>query len=312
MAGNTRWTSYNDVHEHPEDSILLAYLRKQQVKDRLSVSQHINLEKCPRCLHKLDELEQVSATLDVLGKIRSYQHYPELSVADTYERMQRAASHRTPTKASLNGANQRQRPRKSVVRLISLPAAFGLAILFTVVMLVFANFSGQSLIPGPLQGVIRPSLSNSTGVVAHSSTPTPDPGLTATMNAEASATPVQTATPALVTQPYIAVCSTPANVAQWRLVICGYNFEPAHKATLLAIGKKPVWQSNLHVDQHGKFQFGWNILNCGNLPTIFYAFEEPSSKPIFVKLQITSFGSCPEPTTTPIAGSPGFSPNDNK
>jgi hypothetical protein len=307
MAGNTRWTSYNDVNEHPEDSILLAYLRKQEVKERLSVNQHINLEKCPRCLHKLDELEQVSASLDVLGKIRSYQHYPELSVADTYEHMQRAASHRTPTKASLNGANQRQRPRKSVVRLISLPAAFGLAILFTVAMLVFANFSGQSLIPGPLQGVIRPSLSNSTGVVAHSSTPTPDPGLTATMNAEAGTTPVLTATKA-----YIKVCSTPADIVQRRLVICGHNFDPAHEAALLAFGKKSMWQSNLPVDQHGTFQFGWNIVNCSNLPTIIYSYEATSSKPIYAKLQITSFGSCPEPTTTPIAGPPGFSPNDNK
>ena len=303
MAGNTRWTSYNDVNEHPEDSILLAYLRKQQVKDRLSVSQHINLEKCPRCLHKLDELEQVSATLDVLGKIRSYQHYPELSVADTYERMQRAASHRTPTKASLNGAHQRQRPRKSVVRLISLPAAFGLAILFTVAMLVFANLSGTSWNPEPSKESINHSQGNSTVVVFPHSTPTPDLDLTAT----AGTTPVLTATKA-----YIKVCSTPADIVQRRLVICGHNFDPAHEAALLAFGKKPMWQSNLPVDQHGTFQFGWNIVNCSNLPTIIYSYEATSSKPIYAKLQITSFGSCPEPTTTPIAGPPGFSPNDNR
>jgi hypothetical protein len=303
MAGNTRWTSYNDVHEHPEDSILLAYLRKQQVKDRLSVSQHINLEKCPRCLHKLDELEQVSATLDVLGKIRSYQHYPELSVADTYERMQRAASHRTPTKASLNGANQRQRPRKSVVRLISLPAAFGLAILFTVAMLVFANLSGTSWNPEPSKESISHSQGNSTVVVFPHSTPTPDLDLTAT----AGTTPVLTPTKA-----YIKVCSTPADIVQRRLVICGHNFDPAHEAALLAFGKKPMLQSNLPVDQHGTFQFGWNIVNCSNLPTIIYSYEATSSKPIYAKLQITSFGSCSKPTSTPIAAPSGFSPNYNR
>jgi hypothetical protein len=303
MAGNTRWTSYKDVNEHPEDSILLAYLRKQQVKDRLSVSQHINLEKCPRCLHKLDELEQVSATLDVLGKIRSYQHYPELSVADTYERMQRAASHRTPTKASLNGANQRQRPRKSVVRLISLPAAFGLAILFTVAMLVFANLSGTSWNPEPSKESISHSQGNSTVVVFPHSTPTPDLDLTAT----AGTTPVLTTTKA-----YIKVCSTPADIVQRRLVICGHNFDPAHEAALLAFGKKPMWQSNLPVDQHGTFQFGWNIVNCSNLPTIIYSYEATSSKPIYVKLQITSFGSCSKPTSTPIAAPSGFSPNYNR
>jgi hypothetical protein len=302
MAGNTRRTSYSDVNEHPEDSILLAYLRKQQVKDRLSVSQHINLEKCPRCLHKLDELEQVSATLDVLGKIRSYQHYPELSVADTYERMQRAASHRTPTKASLNGANQRQRPRKSVVRLISLPAAFGLAILFTVAMLVFANLSGTLRNPEPSKESISHSQGNTTVVVVPHATPE-DPNLTATVGT----TPVLTPTKA-----YIKVCSTPADIVEWRLVICGYNFDPDHKAALLAFGKKLMWQSNLHVDKHGTFQFGWDIVNCSNLPTIIYSYEATSSKPIYAKLQITSFGSCTALTTTSIAGPPGFSPNDNR
>src|SRR6266513_4929676 len=96
MASNTRWTSLNEVNEHPEDSILLAYLRKQQLEDRLKISRHIDVEKCPRCLHKLNELKQVSATLEVLGKMRSYQHYPELSVADTYAHMQIAASKQAP------------------------------------------------------------------------------------------------------------------------------------------------------------------------------------------------------------------------
>src|SRR5436190_3107035 len=135
MASNTRWTSFDDVNEHPEDSILLAYLRKQQLEDRLKISRHIDVEQCPRCLHKLNELKQVSATLEVLGKMRSYQHYPELSVADTYAHMQRAANHQTPVKGSLNGTHHRQRPKKSAVRLISLPAAFGLTILFMVAML---------------------------------------------------------------------------------------------------------------------------------------------------------------------------------
>src|SRR2546430_17117026 len=95
MASNTRWTSYNDVNEHPEDSILLAYLRKQQLEDRLKISRHIDVEKCPRCLHKLNKLKQVSTTLDALGVMQQYQHYPELSVADTYACVRRAADKRS-------------------------------------------------------------------------------------------------------------------------------------------------------------------------------------------------------------------------
>jgi len=132
MAGKTHWTSHSDINKHPEDSLLLAYLRKQQLEDALNISQHIDVDKCSSCIQKLNELKQVSTTLDVLGEMRSYQHYPELSVADTYARMQSAMNHRIPAKTAKKDAYYRQRPRKSAVRLISVPAAFGLAILLTI------------------------------------------------------------------------------------------------------------------------------------------------------------------------------------
>ena len=147
MASNSRRISYNEFTKHPEDSILLAYLRGQELEARSSVIQHIEDEKCSVCLQKLHELKQVSTTLDVLGEMRPYQYYPELSVADTYARMQNAVSHQTPAKATMNGVYYRNRPRKSAVRWISVPVAFGLAILFTMAMLVFARFSGTSLNP---------------------------------------------------------------------------------------------------------------------------------------------------------------------
>jgi hypothetical protein len=299
MAGNTWWTPHNDVTKHPEDSILLAYLRKQQLEDRLSIIQHIEVEKCPRCLHKLNELKQVSDTLDVLGKMRSYQHYQELSVADTYARMQREASHQITTHAYLNVANHRQRPRHSFVRLISLPAAFGLAILFTVAMLVFANMTGTLWNPGPSKEGLSHSSDNTTVMV----TPHATPGLNLT--ALAGTTPVVTPT-----RTSIKICSTPADIVQWRLVICGSNFEAGRKVSMFALvpRKHPLLRFNLPVDRQSNFQFGWNIVNCGNLPTIIYALEVTSSKPIFVKLQVTSFGSCSLQTPTSTAGPSGFSP----
>ncbi len=275
MAGNARWTSYSDVNKHPEDSLLLAYLRKQQLEDGLSIAQHIEVEKCPRCLHKLNKLKQVSTTLDALGVMQSYLHYPELSVAHTYARMQRAANHR-------------QQPRKSAVRLISLPAAFGLTLLFMVAMLVFANYSGKSSIPRPLQGGTNASQNNSTALQRQQVTPTPNLALTATANAGTNITP--TATP--VTGPYIEVCSTHYNIARWRLVICGHNFETGYKVTLVAFGNVPVWLSNLPVDKQGDFKVGWNIVNCGNLPSIIVAHEVVNPKPISARLQNISFGSC--------------------
>ena len=208
MASNTRWTSFDDVNEHPEDSILLAYLRKQQLEDRLKISRHIDVEQCPRCLHKLNELKQVSATLEVLGKMRSYQHYPELSVADISARIQRDVSKRAALQTYLHRINNRQRPRMSAVRLVSLPVAFALTILFTMVI-VFASLYGRPWISGSSSGGTSTSQNISTSLPRQHSTPTLNLALTATANAGTSISP--TAIP--VTGPYVEVCSTPNNIA---------------------------------------------------------------------------------------------------
>jgi len=287
MASNTRWTSFNDVNEHPEDSILLAYLRKQQLEDRLKISRHIDVEQCPRCLHKLNELKQVSATLEVLGKIRSYQHYPELSLADIYARVQRDVSKRTALQAYLHRINNRQRPRMSAVRLVSLPVAFALTILFTMVI-VFASLYGRPWISGSSSGGTSTSQNISTSLPRQHSTPTLNLALTATANAGTSISP--TVTP--VTGPYIEICSTPINIARWRLVICGHNFEAGYKVTLVASGNVPVRLPNLHIDKQGDFKVGWNIMNCGNLPSAIVAHEVVNAKTISARLQNISFGSC--------------------
>jgi hypothetical protein len=299
MANNTRWISYNDINKHPEDSILLAYLRGQELEVRSSVIQHIDKEKCPVCLQKLNELKQVSTTLDVLGEMRSYQYYPELSVANTLVRMQSAVNPRIPVKTAMNGANYRQLPRKSAVRLISVPAAFVLALLFTMSMLVYANLPGRSLNPFSFNGDTDPGQGIATVVVP--------PHATSTKVANVTATAIGGSPNAK--EPYLKVCSTQANIDQLRLVICGFNFDRFHHATLVVFvtGKKPIWFRNIPVDQHGKFQVGWQIADCGNVPTFIYGYEVTSSKPIIVKLQITSFGICHAPTTTPVAKPSGFS-----
>ncbi len=297
-------TPNTNTREHLEDSILLAYLRRQKLEDRLSlrITRHIEIERCPRCLHKLDELAQVNATLEVLGRMPSYQHYPELSVADTYARVQGAASKRTSSQAYLYPINNRQRPRKSTLRLISVPVALALTILFTMV-LAFALWSGGPRISGPSQGGIRPNRYNSTVTLLNHPTPTANLALTTTASANASATPVLTPTATPVTEPYIVVCSTPSNITHWRLVICGHNFEVGYKVVLFALGKTPTWLPNLSVNKQGDFQAGWNIDNCANLPTTIFAYEKTNAKPILARLQNITFRDCPVPTA--LAGPPG-------
>ena len=302
-------TPDTNTREHLEDSILLAYLRRQQLEDRLSlrITRHIDIERCPRCLHKLDELAQVSATLDVLGQMQSYQHYPEMSMADTYARVQGVASKRTSSQVYLYPINNRQRPRKSAVRLVSVPVAFALTILFTMVI-AFALLSGGPMISGPSKGGISSGQYNLTVVVRNHSTQTPNLALTTTVSVNASATPVltPTSTASSITVPYIEVCSTPNNIAHWRLVICGHNFEAGYKVALIASGKTLTWLSNLSVDKQGNFQAEWNIVNCWNLPTAIIAYEKTNAKPILARLQHIAFGDCPVPSAT--AGPPGVQP----
>jgi hypothetical protein len=296
MASNTQRTLKKDVNEHPKDSILLAYLREQKLEDHVSISRHIDVEKCPRCCHKLSELKQVSTTLDVLGQMQSYQHYPELSVADTYARVQREASKQAPAQSYLRGANNRQRPRRSAVRLISLPAAFGLAILFTVAMLVFANLPGKSWISGSVQGGISHSSGNTTVVVIPHSTPTSDLNLTATEGPTSSVTPTRT---------YIKICLTPTDIAQFRLVICGHNFEAGHKVLLVATfatlaGRTFTIRHVVTVDKQGNFQGSWYVYNCRYQATAISASEIDNPQSFSATLENIAFPGC---ALTPTAGS---------
>jgi hypothetical protein len=289
MSGNTWWKPDKHGEEHPEDSSLLAYIRQQQLENQSKIKQHLDIEQCPRCLHRCSELEQVSKTLAVLGQMLPYQHYPELSVARTYAHIQESANSRTFLQAYLHRANTRQRPRKSAMRLVSLPAAFALAILFTVAMLVFADLSGMPLIPRSLQGGTSPSQSGSTGVAPQFASPTPDPALTATANANATA---------IASQPYIQLCSTSADIAQSHLVICGYNFDAGHKVSLIVIisGRGPVTRHPVLVDEQGEFQDSWYIHNCRNLPIAIFAYEVDNVKVYSPPLGSISFAACPAST----------------
>jgi hypothetical protein len=286
-------TPNTHTREHLEDSILLAYLRRQQLEDALSllIKQHVEIERCPRCLHKLEELAQVNATLDVLGRMRLYQHYPELSVVDTYARVQGAARKRASSQAYPYPIGNRQRPRKSALRLVSVPVAIALTMLFTIVI-AFALFSGKSMVSGPSQEGIHSDLTNPTLVLQNHPPSTPNLALTAT----AALTP--TATP--VTGPYIEVCAMTAyNIAHWRLVICGHNFEAGSKVVLVVLGKTPTLLPNVTVDKQGDFQTGWNIDNCANLPTTILAYEKTNKiKPMLITLQDIAFVRCPVPTAT--------------
>ncbi len=292
MVSSTKWIQASDGKEHPEDSILLAYMRLQQLEDWPRINRHIDVEQCPRCRRKCDELAQVSATLSVLRQMAAYQRYPELSADRTYAHVQEFANKRAPLQAYLHWAGNRQRPRKSPVRLVSLPVAFGLALL-CVVLVLAAHLSGGSLLPGSFQGHISPSQNNAATVQAQHTTPAPHPAATLTPAATSTTGP----------QAYLKVCSTAADNAQSRLVICGFNFVPGHKVALVVDvpGRQLVTRHAVVVDQQGEFRDGWHIYNCKNLPVAVYAEDLTAGTGNYSSTLVNiAFANCP--VATPTAG----------
>jgi hypothetical protein len=293
MVSTTKWIQASDGKEHPEDSILLAYMRLQQLEDWPRINQHIDVELCPRCRRKCDELAQVSATLSVLRQMATYQRYPELSAARTYAHIQESVNKRAPLQAYLRWAGNRQRPRKSPVRLVSLPVAFGLALL-CVVLVLAAHLSGGSL-PGSSQGHVSPDQNNAATLQPQYTTPAPQPALTVTVTSTTGP------------QAYLKVCSTAADNAQLHLVICGFNFEPGHKVALVVDvpGRPLVTRHPVFVDRLGAFHNGWDIYNCKYLPVAVYAEDltagtgNYAGNYIYTLVNI-AFANCP--VATPTAG----------
>lgn len=293
MTSIRRWNSHSEVNKHPDESTLLAYLRGQKLEARVSVREHVERDKCPECLHKLKELEQVSTVLEGLAARHSQHTYPEFTVAETYARIERLT----------HEGRYGQRPRTSAVRLISIPVAFGLAILFTMTVLVFANLSNTTFNPFSFNRHTSSGTTILTVVVPAQTAPTQHPKVAATNVGTPVAIPGAKA-------PYIKVCSTQANIAQLQLAICGFSFDSMHKAYLLfyAPGKGVFWLRNITVDLHGNFYVVWNITDCRNLPISIYGYEATSSTPIRASLHIKSFGAC-IPSQTPVVKPSMFSPN---
>ncbi len=301
MADTRHLNSHSGVNTHPDESILLAYLRGQKFEALSNVMQHIENENCPVCNQKLQELEQVINVLDVLGTMRSHQYYPELTAAATYARIESTAYQGISAKTANRHGKNLPRPRKSAIRLISVPFGVGLAILFTA-MLVFAGFFGRTPNLISSHGHIRPVPNALTVVVNSHSAATQHPNGTATSIVSSGATPEAKV-------PHIKVCSTKADIAQLQLVICGFGFNSTHKATLSIFvpGKVPFLLRDIPVDKYGEFHVEWYITDCGNMPTFIYGFEATGSKLIKVRLHIVSFGACVAPPT-PVANPSRLSP----
>lgn len=78
MSGQMQWSRDADGTEHPDDSILLAYIRQQRLDQDWQDEIHRHIARCERCQKRCKELRQTSALLEG-ALFREARNRPSLS-----------------------------------------------------------------------------------------------------------------------------------------------------------------------------------------------------------------------------------------
>ena len=269
--------------EHPEKSSLLAFLRGQRLEDQECIRLH--LTRCSQCQETCADLSQSSKPLDILNQMSRFQRYPELSPVVILMQAQRNAQKQSIRSQLVN----RPRPKKSAVRLVSLPVAFAVGLLCMTVIIVLAytlaHFVPLPSLPGTLHWGITPNQSNPGGLVQPQPSPMPSPTQTATVTGSPTPTGMSG-----IHGPNIVVCSTADDIKNYRLVICGSNFEPKDKVELfetLIPNKPAVVRGSITVKTKGEFRIVLYIFRCSDVPLAIVA-EDVSSKPLVFSNKLTN------------------------
>lgn len=302
MAGKKGWVRDEGGKEHPGNSILLAYTRKQQLEDRLEIRRHT--EQCPRCLQLSSELEDASTVLGTLAEMQHHLDYAGVvSAEQVFNRVQvetakyeRRVSTRImrrlePVQRKSLRYVRYLRPKKPI-SFVSIPAALVLMLLVTVlavgIVLALGVFHGRG-VPFDLfpHGVAPVSQPNSMSVQQHHATPTASRG-----------SPGATTTGAGQLAGRIRDCTSSQDRKQSQMRICGANFKPGDKVALvvtLSWSGQPRQRHPVIVDRQGKFELTIQINHC-NVPVAIVAHDLTNTDLYSNTLQGMKFGGCRIPS----------------
>ena len=309
MAGKKGWVRVEGGKEHPENSILLAYTRKQQLEDRLGIRRHI--DKCPRCLHKCSEFEYDSIELGTLKQIQAHLDYSDVPSAlliarieskyAKYERSLRAPARRRV------GHVQQEVARSARLLKPGRPVSFvSFHALLVLIILTAFLATGLVLALQGLHGEVGqlnpyPSLFpvNQPGSML-----LPPQQATATINPGSTGAQSPTTTGSGQTRESISVCTMNQDRAAFQLRVCGSNFKPGDKVALLVTmfgSNQPKQHHPVTVDGHGEFQVTISINNC-NIPMTIQARDVTNMTVYSNTLQYIKFGGCRIPSPNFGAG----------
>lgn len=334
MSGH-EWKQDEGDNLHPEENLLLAYIRRQLAADTsYEVYQHLGI--CEPCRH------QHTTLLLQSGLAYSMSTYP--SVVDMLgERIDSPTAARLALQQRRRSALQQdivlgrvfvlffllkvlkvlkvlrlqrqnaKRPASTTIAIRSVPLV-GIAVLIISILLVVAivlayTLSNHILVQGNFYSgsqLATPSVMQTQ--IAIQSKPTATPTATPTQAGNtfgpgSAVTVTPTATPTGPTMPYVKVCSTPAEFAQSQLYICGANFKPGDKIVLYEIvpGIGSKQRSMVFADAHGSFSIVWTITSCHTVPGAIFAQDQTTGHRYMTPtVAVTvAIGSCHGPNTKP-------------
>jgi len=323
-----KWKQDEGDNLHPEENLLLAYIRRQLAADTShEVYQHLAI--CELCRH------QHATLLLQSGLAYSMPTYP--SVVDMLgERIDSPVAAQLALQQRRRVALQQdialgrafvlfflskvlhvekqnaKKPASTIIAIRSM-SLVGVAVLIISALLILAivvlayTLSIHIFVPSSLSNgsqFATPSVRPTQITIQSKPTATPTATPTQVGNAPGTGSAVTvtpTATPTGPTRPYVKVCSTPAELAQSQLHICGANFRPGDKIVLFeivpGIGIKP--KSVVFADAYGSFSVVWTITNCRTIPSGIYAQDLTHHGVTPVVTVTVSIGSCHAPNTKP-------------
>jgi hypothetical protein len=327
MSSDSLWKRDANGVEHPTHEALLAFIREQCTeREKNHINEHL-LAGCAPCNRLHTELKQSSNTLNHLKYMSRYLYYPELQSNQVLLHIQRGE----PLTSAWTGKRKRKfqvrsRPQiarryvhKKSMRIVSLPAAFALFLLFMTAVIVLAYTvvnsglhiplpwqqpGGFHFDPGPNTSYLAPHTTptpTNTVLLTVTPTPLPSPSVTVTTS--------PTPTVPVVKGPAIDFCP-PRGYSGPIIVICGYGFKAGDKVSLvldLYGSNTPGIEGSYRVDRLGKFTAYLYFYQCSNVPKDIYARDDTLKSAPVVSNTLTHIpvvgcrgpGPTPTPSVTP-------------
>ena len=259
---------------HPDESILLAFVRRQLGDDEWpGIQQHI--ANCPQCRRRCAEYDQVGAFLRQWATLEYYNTYPALT-GRVLQRINTPASRLT---------RWQERVKVPSLRLAVLPVAVGLVMLFSIVLFAIAYRGPSTVHDNAVKHIV---LTPTESILNIRQTPTPK---------AKSPTPTATAISnndndddnhgqsdndhdsdngsSSGGDGNLYLCPSHGEHNKSTLQICGSSFTPGTQVYLIFTVQGFQFRSHepISVEQDGNFTTSFTVLSCRLIPTAIEAVD---------------------------------------